>query len=128
MEQAELTAIAIGAAIEVQKVLGPGLLESTYAAALAHELKLRGIHHERERAIPVRYKNVEVGLGFRADFIIDQQLVLELKAVEALLPVHRAQLLSYLRLSGHRLGLLINFHQWPLRQGVQRVIDPLSPS
>ena len=123
MEDNQLTGAVIGAAVEVQKHLGPGLLEGTYAAALAHEMNVRGIGYQRELAIPVTYKGACLGLGLRADFVVEKQVVLELKAVEALLPVHRVQLLSYLPVSGHRIGLLINFHEMPVVRGVHRVID-----
>ena len=118
-----LTAVVIGAAIEVQRTLGPGLLESAYAGALAHELGLRDVRFRREVAIPAVYKGALVGHGFRADFILEDRLIVELKTVDTVLQVHRAQLLSYLRLSGHALGLLINFHATPLVRGIHRVVN-----
>lgn len=127
MHKKELTARVIGACVEVQKVFGPGLLESAYAGALAHELVLAGLMHQREVPIPAIYKGNPVGQGFRADFIVERQLILELKTVESIHAVHRAQLLSYLRLSRLRLGLLINFNQFPVTQGIHRVINSDSP-
>ncbi|MBK0392482.1 GxxExxY protein [Ramlibacter algicola] len=123
MERDDLTARVIGAAVEVQRVFGTGLLESAYAGALALEFDLCGIAFEREVAIAATYKGVAVGHGFRADFVVDRRLIVELKTVDFVATAHRAQLLSYLRLSGLRLGLLINFHQFPVTQAVHRVIN-----
>lgn len=116
----ELTRQIIGAAIEVHRVLGPGLLESAYQVCLAHELELRGIPFERETALPVAYKGVHLDCGYRADFIVDGKVVVELKAIDALAPVHEAQLLTYLKLTGCRVGLLINFNVPVLKDGVIR--------
>jgi GxxExxY protein len=115
----------IGAAVEVQRVLGVGLLESAYAAALAIELDQRGLRFEREVAISGKYKGLDVGLLYRADFIVEGSVVVELKAVEGVLEAHRAQLLTYLRLSGHKIGLLINFHSFPVAKGVHRMVNKL---
>jgi GxxExxY protein len=115
----------IGAAVEVQKVLGVGLLESAYAGALAHELGLRGLRFEREVPVDASYKGVKVGLGYRADFVVEKSLILELKSLDAITDAHRAQLLSYLRLSGLKLGLLINFNVFPIVRGVHRVVNKL---
>ena len=123
MEEAELTARVIAACVEIQRVLGTGLLESAYAGALAHELSASGIRYEREHPIPAIYKGTFVGPGFRADFLVEQQVIVELKTVDSVLPVHRAQLLSYLRLSRLRLGLLVNFNHFPVTRGVHRVIN-----
>jgi GxxExxY protein len=113
----------IGAAVEVQRVLGVGLLESAYAGALAVELADRGLRFEREVAIAAAYKGHPVGLAFRADFIVQNSVIVELKAMEGVMDVHRAQLLSYLRLSGLRLGLLINFHAFPVVKGIHRMVN-----
>jgi GxxExxY protein len=115
----------IGAAVEVQRVLGVGLLESAYAAALAIELKEREIYFEREVPIVAAYKGYDLGAVYRADFIIEESVIVELKAVDTLTDVHRAQLLSYLRLSGLKLGLMINFHAFPVVKGIHRMVNKL---
>ena len=115
----------IGAAVEVQRVLGVGLLESAYAGALAVEFAERGLHVEREVAVPANYKGRSVGLGYRADFVVEGSIIVELKAVECVTDAHRAQLLSYLRLSGLKLGLLINFHAFPVVKGIHRLVNKL---
>ncbi len=115
----------IGAAVEVQRVLGVGLLESAYAAALAIELKQRDLRFEREVPISGRYKGADIGVVYRADFIVEGSVMLELKAMEGVLDVHRAQLITYLRHSGLRLGLLINFHSFPVVKGIHRVVNKL---
>lgn len=118
-----LTQKTIGSAIEVHRALGPGLLESAYEECLAFELSLRNLRFERQKSLPVRYKGVRLDCGYRLDFVIECRLVLELKAVEHLLPIHEAQLLTYLRLSGIKYGLLLNFHAPVLRQGVRRMAN-----
>ena len=115
----------IGAAVEVQRILGLGLLESAYAAALAVELTQRGLRFEREVPIRGQYKGVDVGVVYRADFIVEGSVIVELKATDGILEVHRAQLISHLRLAGLRLGLLINFHAFPVVKGIQRVVNKL---
>jgi GxxExxY protein len=110
----------IGAAIEVHKYLGPGMLESAYEACLECELIARGHVVERQRPLPIVYKGVPIDCAYRMDLVVDGQVLVELKAVEQLLPIHQAQILSYLRLSGLPLGLLINFNGATLRQGVRR--------
>jgi GxxExxY protein len=111
----------IGAAIEVHRELGPGLLESAYEGAYAHELTLRGIAHVRQIPMPVLYKGVQIETGYRLDVVADSRVVVELKAVEQLLPIHSAQLLTYLRLGNYALGLLINFNVRKLTDGLERV-------
>ena len=115
----------IGAAVEVQRVLGVGLLESAYAAAMQIELAERHLTFAREVPIAASYKGQLLGQAFRADFIVEQSVILELKAVEGINDLHRAQLLSYLRLSGLKLGLLINFHVFPVVKGVHRIVNKL---
>jgi GxxExxY protein len=115
----------IGAAVEVQRILGVGLLESAYAAAFEIELGERGLRFEREVAITGRYKGQDVGIAYRADFIVEKTVIVELKAIDALADNHRAQLLSYLRLAGVKLGLLINFHSFPVVKGIHRVVNKL---
>ncbi len=114
--------VAIGAAIEVHRHLGPGLLESAYQQCLEHELGLRGIEFERQVELPVAYKGVTLECGYRLDLVVGGAVVLELKAVDKLDPIHEAQLLTYLKLSGHRLGLLINFCVPVLKDGIRRRI------
>jgi len=116
-----LATAVIGAALEVHRVLGPGFVESVYEQAFSIELELRSIVFERQKAIGVSYKGHRIGEG-RVDFIVEDSLVVELKAAEKLLPVHQAQVLSYLKATGCHLGLLVNFHEALLRQGVKRVV------
>jgi GxxExxY protein len=111
----------IGAAVEVQRVLGVGLLESAYAGAFALELEQRNLRFQRDVAIPAVYKGIEVGTAFRADFIVEDSVIVQLKVTEGAADVHRAQLLSYLRLSGLKLGLLINFNAFPVVKGIHRL-------
>ncbi|HVZ46193.1 MAG TPA: GxxExxY protein [Ramlibacter sp.] len=115
----------IGAAVEVQRVLGAGLLESAYSAALAMEMEARGLRFRREVSVSGNYKGVDIGILYRADFVVEDSIVIELKAVDALVAAHRAQLLTYIRLSGHKIGLLINFHVIPLVKGIQRLVNKL---
>jgi len=122
-ELSDLTAAVIGAAMEVHRELGPGYLESTYEVALSEELKIRGVPFLRQIAFEVCYKGIVVGEQ-RLDFLIDSKLVVELKAVEGLAEIHRAQVISYLKLANRRLGLLINFNVPVLRLGIRRVINP----
>jgi len=112
----------IGAAIEVHRTLGPGLLESAYEQCLSHEFSLRQIPFERQKPLPVDYKGVRLDCGYRLDFLVAGMIVVEVKAIEAMLPIHQAQLLSYLKLGGWKLGLLINFHVPLLREGIKRVV------
>jgi GxxExxY protein len=116
-----LTGEVIGAAIEVHRELGPGYLESVYEAALAVEMQLRRISFTRQHVIPLAYKGHAIGEG-RLDFFVQQQLIVELKAVDALVPVHTAQVISYLRAMRTRLGLLINFNVPVLKSGIRRII------
>lgn len=116
----ELTYETIGAAIEVHRTLGPGLLESTYQHCLCRELSLRGVAFRREASLPLAYKGLKLECGYRMDILIDNQVVVEVKAVEALAPIHDAQLLTYLRLGGWKVGLLINFNEVVLKDGIRR--------
>lgn len=111
----------IGAAIEVHRELGPGLLETAYEGAYAHELTLRSIPHVRQKTMPVIYKGFTIETGYRIDILAEERVVVELKTVEKLLPIHGAQLLTYLRLGAFPLGLLINFNVRKLTDGVERV-------
>lgn len=112
----------IGAAIEVHRELGPGLLESAYRDCLCFELLKRGIPYEKEKPVPVVYKGNVIECGFRADIIVMGELILELKAVGNLAPIHTAQLLTYLKLTGCKIGLLINFNTTKLMDGIKRVV------
>jgi GxxExxY protein len=112
----------IGAAIEVHRTLGPGLLESAYERCLARELTLRQLRVRRQVPLPIEYKGLHLECSYRLDVVVEDKIVLELKCVEALLPVHEAQMLTYLRLSGYRIGLLINFHVPVLKQGIIRKV------
>jgi len=125
MDENELSNVVIGAAIEVHKHLGPGLLEAVYRGCLAHELMERGISVEREVVMPVRYKGVEFSVGYRADLIVEKRIIVELKAVDSLQPIFTAQLLSYLRMSGLKLGLLVNFNVPKLADGIKRLVNNL---
>ncbi len=121
-ERDPLTGEIIGAAIEVHRELGPGILESAYQECLCFELALRGLSLRRQAAMPVVYKGRRLDLGFRPDLIVEEKVIVELKCVEKLLPVHDAQLLTYLRLSGIKVGLLINFQAQPLMRGIKRLV------
>jgi GxxExxY protein len=118
-EQA-ITRAIISAAIDVHRVLGPGLLESAYQACLSHELQLHSLRFRQQVELPLVYKDVKLDCGYRIDFIVEEKVVLEPKAIEGILPVHEAQLLTYLRLSGMRTGLLINFNVPVLKDGIRR--------
>ena len=121
----DLSHAVIGAAVEVQRVLGVGLLESAYSAALAIELGEREIGFEREVAVPAMYRGRQLGVAYRADFIVERALIVEVKVMDAIAEVHRAQLLSYLRLANLKLGLLINFYAFPVVKSIHRVVNKL---
>lgn len=123
MEDRALTQAIIGAAIEVHKALGPGLLESAYEACLAAELNALGIPFKRQVPLPIRYRDEQLDCGYRLDLVVYNRVVIELKSVDQISPIHRAQLLSYLRLSGHPIGLLINFNVTRLTDGVTRLVQ-----
>ncbi|NWG39479.1 MAG: GxxExxY protein [Hydrogenophilaceae bacterium] len=116
-----LTESIIGAAIEVHRALGPGLLESAYEQCLSHELDLRGISFKRQVNLPLEYKGLALDCGYRKDLLVEDSVILELKAVESLLPIDEAQLLTYLKLTGRTTGLLINFNVPTLVKGVKRL-------
>jgi len=120
MEINQVTEAIIGSAIEVPRALGPGLLESAYEECLCREMDLRGIPFERQRPLPVEYKGLRWDCGYRLDLLVSDRVVVEIKAVESLLPVHEAQLLTYLKLGGWKVGLLINFNVPVLKQGIRR--------
>jgi GxxExxY protein len=118
----DLSGKVIGLCMEIHRELGPGLLESTYEECLAFELAQAGLGFARQRALPVRYKEVQLDCGYRLDFVVEGVLIVELKAVTELLPIHEAQLLTYLKLDQKALGLLINFNVPVLKQGIKRVV------
>lgn len=117
----EISKRIIGAAIEVHKHLGPGLLESAYEQCLAHEFTLQKIAYLRQPAVPLTYKGCAIECSYRLDFLVEDKVVVEIKAIDAILPVHQAQVLTYLKLGGWHLGLLINFHTPLLKKGIIRL-------
>ncbi len=119
----KITESVIGAALAVHRTLGPGLLESTYEACLFHELNEMGLKVERQKALPVRYRGVNLDCGYRIDLLVEESVIVELKAAEKVEPIHEAQLLSYLKLSGVRVVLLINFNVKELRKGIRRLVN-----
>jgi GxxExxY protein len=124
-EYNRITQAIIGAAIDVHRALGPGLLESAYEACLAYELVCRGFKIERQKEMPLKYREVMLDAGYRIDLLVDECVVVELKAIEKTLPLHEVQVLTYLRLSGCKVGLLINFNVKTLVTGVRRVVNGL---
>ena len=117
-----LTGEVIGSAIEVHKTLGPGLLESTYEECLCRELTLRNIAYDRQKALPIHYKGVDLDCGYRLDIVVENRVIIELKACDELKPIHEAQLLTYLKLTGIKIGLLINFNVPVLKEGIKRLV------
>lgn len=125
MHENEISEKIIGAAIEVHKFFGPGLVEPIYEESLCHEFGLRGIRFERQKFVPIYYKGVKMGVPLRLDLIVEEKVIVDLKAKEEVIAFDRAKLLSYLRLSNLRLGLIINFHSILLKDGVERVVNGL---
>lgn len=123
MEINEITKNIIGAAIEVHRTLGPGLLESTYEACLFYELEQMGLYVERQVELPIKYKNVSLETGYRIDLIVENDVIVELKSVKELLPVHTAQIITYLKISNKSKGLLMNFNEARLIDGVKRITN-----
>ena len=122
MEENEITGNILKAAIEVHKHLGPGLLESAYEECLCRELALMGLKFERQKNLPVEYKGIKLDCGYRLDMVVENEVIVEIKAVDRLMPIHEAQIMTYLRLSGLRLGLLLNFNSPSMKDGVKRII------
>jgi GxxExxY protein len=118
-----LTESIIGAAIEVHRQTGPGLMESVYEECLCYELSHRGLRFQRQVHLPIQYKGIKLDCGYKIDILVEDAIILELKAVEALLPVHSAQLLTYLKLSGKQVGLLLNFNEPVLKKGLKRLVN-----
>lgn len=125
MTENQIAEIVVDACFKVHNVLGPGLLESVYETVLSYELQQRGLHVSCQHAMPVVYEGIILNEGFRADLIVENKVIVELKSVEAVAPVHKKQLLTYLRLSGKRLGLLVNFGSNLVKDGITRVVNGL---
>ena len=125
MHENEISEKIIGAAIEVHRILGPGLLESVYEDALCHELHLRGVQFIRQQNVPIPYKGIKLGTDLRLDLLVENKVIVDLKAKEILSKIDKPKLLTYLRLSEKRLGLIINFHEELLKDGVHRVVNNL---
>ena len=123
MELNEISGMVVDGAIEVHRCLGPGLLEEVYKQCLYAEILGRGMKARREIGMPIVYKNLNIDLGYRIDILVEERLIVELKAVTDIAPVHKAQLLSYLRLSGKKLGLLLNFHAPLMKNGILRIAN-----
>ena len=125
MHENEISQIAVDAAVKVHSELGPGLLEFVYEVVLSYELAKRGLHIERQVSVPISYDGVKFEEGFRADIIIEGKVILEIKAIEKILPVHRKQLLTYLKLTGLKLGLILNFNAALMKDGIFRSANGL---
>jgi GxxExxY protein len=123
-----LAQIVVDSAFAVHTELGPGLLENAYEACLSRELELRGVRHQRQLPVPLEYKGIRIEIGYRADVVVEEKLLIELKAVDVLLPVHSAQVITYLRLKKFPLGLLFNFNEVLIKNGIHRILNvPRSP-
>jgi GxxExxY protein len=124
----QLATAVVDSAFAVHQELGPGLLESAYEACLSHELRLRHVNHELQLPVPLNYKGIRIEVGYRADVVVEEKLLVELKTVDQLLPIHTAQVVTYLRLKRFPLGLLINFNEVLIKHGIHRVLNvPRSP-
>ena len=123
MDINEITGTVVDAAMTVHSELGPGLLESTYEACLLHELKSRNIHIQNQLTLPIIYKQARIDTGYRIDLLVEDKVIIELKVVDKLLPIHEAQLLTYLKLSNKKVGLLINFNTLRLKHGIKRIAN-----
>ena len=121
----EISGIVVDAAIKVHSTLGPGLLESAYEACLAYELRKRGLKVETQVPLPIHYDDVHIEVGYRMDVVVENAVIVELKSVDAIAPIHKAQLLTYLKLSDHKVGLLINFNVELLKHGITRMVNNL---
>ena len=126
MDINELSSRIIGAAIEVHKALGPGLLESAYEECLSHELSFRNLSFERQKSLPLIYKGKKLDCGYRLDMVVENAIILEMKSCEKIEPIHKAQLLTYLKLSGLHLGLILNFNMTVMRDGIVRIVNELT--
>lgn len=122
MKENEITAKILGCAYKVHSQLGPGLLESAYEICLAHELKKANLSISLQKEVPIRYDNLEIKPGYRLDIVVEEKVIIEIKSVEALAPIHQAQLITYLKFTGISVGLLINFNVPSLKEGIKRVV------
>tara|TARA_R110000737_G_scaffold93859_4_gene127315 strand:+ start:3382 stop:3759 length:378 start_codon:yes stop_codon:yes gene_type:complete len=125
MTENDISSLIIGAAIEVHTELGPGLLESVYETCLVYELKELGLKVNHQKELPVNYKGIMMDVGFRLDILVENKVIIELKSVSALLPIHSAQLMTYLKLTNLKLGLLINFNETRVKNGIKRIANNL---
>ena len=125
MHKNEISKIIVDCAFKIHNQLGPGLLESVYEETLSYELIKRSLRIERQQGIPVIYDNLKMEIGFRADIIVENKVIIELKSIDAIAPVHSKQLLTYLRLTGYKLGLLINFNEALIKDGIKRIVNNL---
>lgn len=125
MTENELSKIIVNTCYNIHVKLGPGLLESVYEEILFYELREQGLNVERQKAIPVFWKNIKMDIGFRSDLIVENKVIIELKSVEAIAPVHPKQVLTYLRITGLKLGLLINFNEKLIKNGITRIVNSL---
>ena len=125
MTENEIAKIIVNTCYDIHVALGPGLLESVYEEILYYELTLKGLNAERQKAIPLTWRDKKMEIGFRADLIVEEKVIIELKSVEALAPVHPKQLLTYLRITGLKLGLLINFNEKLIKDGITRIVNNL---
>jgi GxxExxY protein len=125
MTENELSKIVVDLCIKIHRILGPGLLESVYEKVLCYELKKAGLNYDRQRKVSVVYEQIKLDLGFRADVIVEGKLILELKSTETVTPVHQKILLTYLRLTNIKLGMLINFKEELVKNGIQRIVNKL---
>ena len=128
MTENQIATVVVDCAYRIHKELGPGLLESAYGTCLAFELRQTGLKIEEQKPLPVVYRDVKLDCGYRLDLVVEDSVVVEIKAVDQLAPIHDAQLLSYLRLSGMRVGLLINFHVRVLKNGLKRIVNDFPDS
>ena len=125
MNENDISKILVDCCFKVHTELGPGLLESVYEEVLSYEIIKRGLSLERQKGIPVVYDNIKMELGFRADIIVENKVIIELKSIEAIAPVHSKQLLTYLKLTGMKLGLLVNFNEALIKDGIKRIVNNL---
>jgi len=125
MNENEISKILVECCFKVHTELGPGLLESVYEEVLSYEIIKRGLNLERQKGIPVVYDNLRMEIGFRADIIVENKVIIELKSIEAIAPVHSKQLLTYLKLTGMKLGLLVNFNEALIKDGIKRIVNNL---
>ncbi|MEQ8338160.1 MAG: GxxExxY protein [Cyclobacteriaceae bacterium] len=125
MHENEISSIIVNTSLKIHRELGPGLFESVYEEILTYELQKRDLFVERQKVIPVKWDQVIMDQGFRADLIIDRKVIIEIKSIEAVAPVHQKQLLTYLKLTGLKLGLLINFNEALIKNGIQRIVNNL---